>query len=146
MEDSVAEEAIVDRHGYVLDDYYYSVNEDSLPQSRSAIQTQTFDEAFVLKVLSKGAYTYQMKVTWKDKDGNQAQFSRNSVFAWVPLTFTIPKGARNVFLTTTVNDGFYGTPGIAARITPDSVAQGKANFTEYHMWGSTFWPKWRQID
>lgn len=143
---SFAQEAIVDQNGYALDDDYYSTSEGSLPQPRSATHTQTFDEDFVLKVLSKGAYAYDMRVTWKDKNGHQAQFSRNSVFAWVPLTFTIPQGAKDVFLTTIVTDGFYGKQVIGARITPESVAKGQPNFTEYHMWGSTFWPKWRQMD
>ncbi|GEK16151.1 hypothetical protein [Aliivibrio fischeri] len=143
---SFAEEAILDLNGYVLDYDYYSANEDNSQQLRTARKNSIFNDDFVLKVLSKGAYTYNMKVTWSDAEGHQSQFSRNSVFSWVPLTFTIPKGARNVFLNTIVNDGFYGTPAISASITPESVKQGQANFTEYHMWGSTFWPKWRQID
>lgn len=146
---SFANESIIDSQGYALDDeYYLSDTTQSEPeaQSRSARSNNAFEQDFHLKVLSKGAFTYTMKVTWVDAYGNQSQFARHNVFAKVPLNFTIPAGARDVFLTTTVNDGFYGKPVIAAQITPSTVAQGAQNFTEYHMWGTTFWPKWRQMD
>lgn len=132
--------------GYNLDDSYYSADEQSTSATTRGASSPVFSESFKLKVLSKGAFTYSMKAEWKDAQGNNYQFSRNSVFAWVPLVFTIPKGARDVFLTTIVDDGFYGKPVIGVSLTPPLVAENKPHYTEFHMWGTTLFPRWSRID
>ena len=148
-----SEESIITSNGYLLDNDYYSAvegdvtdNEITPAQSRTINENNIFKKEFKLKFLSKGAYTYNMEVTWNNEHGQKLQHSRNHVGVFRKLEFIIPEGARNVYLTATVNDGFFGNMVLSKSITPATVAEGYADVTEFHIWGSTLWPKWSKID
>ncbi len=144
-----SEDIIITENGHLLDDEYYSalegvVIENPAPQLRN--NTAVFERSFKFKILSKGAFLYNFAITWNDAQGQRHQHTRNYVSAWIGHQFDIPAGARSVHLNVIVHDAFFGNQIISRTITPESVAKGYPNFTEYHLWGSTLFPKWSMVD
>ena len=72
---------------------------------------------------------------------NPQKVTRHHFSAWRTLKYTVPKGSTNLSVTATSNDGFYGTTIFHQSVT-NQLAQGRQNYLDYRIWGTTLHPKW----
>lgn len=145
--------AYQDDNGFLLDnDYYESPSVNSQPQPMPRTTSRNWQTGIlspngkptIVEMLNKGGYVARLSASY-DVNGQRIRKTTRNAYAGQRVGIELPANAANVTVGADLDDGFFGRGIFGASLNSRIVVrtEGPENLLTYHVWGTTFWPRWR---